>query len=90
MRLFTTEIIPVVSIMPSPSMSVAPVVISLDKLKSLGEEREGLMEAIICLQGYCEEVYKDGILPPGLKICIDKLGDKLKLVEEEIKYITPA
>ena len=48
------------------------------------------MEAIVCLQAYCEEVYKDGILPPGLKICIDKLGDKLKLVEEEIKYITPA
>ena len=55
----------------------------------MGEEREGLMEAIVCLQGYCEEVYKDGILPPGLKICIDKLGDKLKLVEEEIKFITP-
>ena len=76
--------------MPSPSIPVVSYVIPLEKLSALNEEKEGLTEAILCLRGYCEEVYKDGILSPGLKMCIDKLGDKLKLVEEEIKYITPA
>lgn len=75
--------------MPSPSLPVSSYVIPLEKLLALNEEKEGLVEAILCLRAYCEEVYKDGIIPPGLKMCIDKLGDKQKLVEEEIRFIAP-
>ena len=71
-----------------PSIPSVPFVISMDKLASLNEEKDGLLEAIVCLQSYCDEVYKNDIIPKGLRMCVDKLGDKLKLVEEEMKFIT--
>jgi hypothetical protein len=77
-----------------PPIPVVPFVIPLDKLTALNEEKQGLIEAILCLRGYCEEIYKttqkeSDRIPSGLKLCIDKLQDKLTLVEEEIKFITP-
>jgi len=52
------------------------------------KEREGLDECITVLELYCEEVYKDGILPEGVKVCIDKLKSKRTLVTDQIEWIT--
>jgi len=51
-------------------------------------ERDGLLECIEVLNQYCCEVYKDGIIPPGVKGCIEKLNDKVKLCEGQLSWLT--
>jgi hypothetical protein len=68
------------------------------RLETLMMERDGLLEGFCVLTEYVEEMYKykdpDGELygqytvPPGLKMFIDKTKDKLKLVEDEINWLT--
>jgi len=57
------------------------------RLDKLSMEREGLLEGITALEAYSEEVYKGTTEPPGLRMCVDKLKDKLKLVDGEIEWL---
>lgn len=69
-----------------------------ERLATLLNERDGLLEAYCVLNEYVEEMYKyrdeGGELygqystPAGLKMFIEKTKDKLKLVEGEIEWLT--
>jgi len=48
-------------------------------------EREGLLEAIIVLEAYVKEIYSTDC-PPSMKMTIDKLKDKLEIVEDHLKH----
>lgn len=62
----------------------------MERIDKLIMEREGLLEGITTLEAYTEEVYKDSTEPPGLRMCIDKLKDKLKLVDGELDWLKTA
>jgi hypothetical protein len=49
-------------------------------------ERAGLEEAITVLSVYVAEIYKNSECPAGLKMAIDKLRDKLSLVEGHLRH----
>jgi hypothetical protein len=68
----------------------------MDKVPTLTIERDGLLESILALEAYRSEVYmnKDtdsdsyGVYDggEGVKMAIDKLKDKLKLIEGQIEW----
>jgi hypothetical protein len=54
---------------------------------SLTLERDGIIECIAVLMAYVEEVYK-GDIPPGVKMCIDKLKDKCDLCADHLRRLS--
>ena len=65
-------------------------------MDSICLERDGLMESIVTLQAYLDEIYlnKDKDTSTygtysggnGVKMVLDKLRDKLKLLEDQIDF----
>ena len=60
----------------------------MERVQSLTMERDGLVEAITVLEAYVGEVYKEEEPSPGLKMAMDKLRDKVRLVFSELEWIT--
>ena len=48
-------------------------------------EREGLLEALTVLDAYVKEIYK-GERPDSLAMVMDKMKDKLELVEGHLRH----
>ena len=67
------------------------------KLEDLCLERDGLVESIVALETYIDEVYmnKDkesdsfGVYDGGMgvRVVVDKLKDKLKLLEGQLDFL---
>jgi len=55
-------------------------------IESVTLEREGLIECIAVLMAYTEEVYKEEPCP-GVKMCVDKLRDKITLCDGQLKRL---